>query len=150
MRKFACLIIILFLFGCGSPEKKEEMGMVKVEFHLAETEPAEGLTEMTIPDSGEKFYIHDKVLMNNYDIQLALPILWDGKSVVELTFTEAGKVRFARLTEENLGKRIGILINGKLVMAPTIKAHILEGKAMIEGNFSEEEADRIATGIMLR
>ena len=150
MKKVACLIVILFLFGCGSPEKKEEMVMVKVEFRLAETEPAEGLTEMTIPGLEEKFYLHDKVLMNNYDIQFALPFLWDGKSVVELTFTEAGKVRFARLTEENLGKRMGILIDGKLVMAPMIKAPILEGKAIIEGNFSEEEADRIATGIMLR
>ncbi len=149
MKRSAVLAFILSLLACGGADKKVEKKAEKVtvEFRLAETEPAEGLTEMTIHDSGEKFYIHDKVLMNNYDIQFALPIVWEGKSVVELTFTEAGKVRFAMLTKENLERRIGILIDGELVMAPTIKAPILEGKAIIEGNFSEEEAHRIADGI---
>ncbi len=105
---------------------------------------------MTIPGSEEKFYVRDTVVMSNYDIQRALPIVWNGKSVVELTFTPAGKVRFAMLTKENLGKRIGILIDGKLVTAPIVEAPILEGKALIDGDFSEEEAHRIADGIMLR
>lgn len=150
MKKIAFLIIILFLCGCGSPEEEAEMEMVKVEFCLAETEPAEGLTEVTLSTSGEKFYLHDEVLMSNYDVQIAFPVVWEGKSVVELTFTEAGKVRFAMLTEENVGKRIGILVDGELVSAPIVRAPITEGKAMIDGGFSEEEAHEIAAGIMRR
>ncbi|MGB2697082.1 MAG: hypothetical protein WBD28_04385 [Candidatus Zixiibacteriota bacterium] len=148
MRKFACLLIILFLFGCGGAEKKPEM--VKVEFRLAETEPAEDLTEMTIPGLEEKFYLHNEVLLSNDDIQFAFPGSLGDRAVIELTLTEAGKEKFAQITKENLEKRIGILIDGKLVMAPTIKAPILEGKAVIDGNFSEEEAERLATSIMLK
>jgi len=150
MKKVACLIIILFLCGCGSPEKEPEMQKVKVEFRLAEAEPAEGLTEMTLSTSGQRFYLHDEVAMSNYDIHIALPLVWEGKSVVELTFTEAGKVRFAMLTEENVGKRIGILVDGELVSAPIVRAPISEGKAIIDGDFSEEEAHEIAAGIMRR
>lgn len=150
MKRIAFLIIILFVCGCGSPEKEAEVEMVKVEFCLAETEPAEGLTEVTLSSSGEKFYLHDEVLMSNYDVQIAFPVVWEGKSVVELTFTEAGKVRFAMLTEENVGKRIGILVDGELVSAPIVRAPITEGKAIIAGDFSEEEAHQIAAGIMRR
>ena len=148
MKKFAFLLIVLFIFGCAGPEEKPEM--VKVEFRLAETEPAEGLNQMSIPGSEERFFLHDEVLMSNDDIQFAFPGSWGDRAVIELTLTEDGKEKFAQITSENLGKRIGILLDGKLVMAPTIKAPILEGKAVIDGNFSEEEADRIATRIMLK
>ena len=148
MKKVAFLIAILFLFGCGGADKKPEM--MRVEFRLAETEPAEGLTQMTIPDLEEKFYLQDEVLLSNEDIAFAFPIKRQDHSVIELTLTQAGTEKFAQITKENIGKRIGVLINGKLVMAPTIRAPILEGKAIIDGNFSEEEADKIANAIMLK
>lgn len=148
MKKVACLIVILFLFGCGGAEKKPEM--IRVEFRLAETEPAEGLTQMSIPGLEEKFYVQDEVLLSNEDIQFAFPVKRQEHSVIELTFTEAGKEKFARITKENVGKKMGVLIDGELIMAPTIRAPILEGKAIIDGNFSEEEADKIANAIMLK
>ena len=148
MKKVAFLIAILFLFGCGGAEKKPEM--MRVEFRLAQTEPAEGLTQMSIPGLEEKFYLQDEVLLSNEDIQFAFPVKRQEHSVIELTFTEAGKEKFAQITKENVGKKMGVLIDGKLIMAPIIRAPILEGKAIIDGNFSEEEAEKIANAIMLK
>ena len=148
MKKVAFLIAILFLFGCGGAEKKPEM--MRVEFRLAQTEPAEGLTEMSIPGLEEKFYLQDEVLLSNEDIQFAFPVKRQEHSVIELTFTEAGKEKFAQITKENVGKKMGVLIDDKLIMAPIIRAPILEGKAIIDGNFSEEEAEKIANAIMLK
>ena len=148
MKKVAFLIAILFLFGCGGADKKPEM--MRVEFRLAETEPAEGLTQMAIPGLEEKFYLQDEVLLSNEDIAFAFPVKRRDHSVIELTLTQAGTDKFAQITRENIGKRIGVLIDGKLVMAPTIRAPILEGKAIIDGNFSEEQADKIANSIMLK
>ena len=152
MKRAVALIIILTLFACGSQEKKAEKKVEKValEFRFAETTPAEGLQEMIIDGSGERFYLHDEVLITNDDISFALVVSLQGRSMVELTFTEAGSQKLAQLTQDNIGKRVGMLIDGKLVTAPIIRAPLLEGTAVINGDFSDEEADRIATGIMLK
>jgi preprotein translocase subunit SecD len=148
MKKLAFLIIILSLLGCAGPEEKSEK--VAVEFRLAEIEPDEGLTEMTISGSEEKFYLHDEVLLTNADIAFALASSWENRPVVELTLTQPGGDKFARITRDNIGRRIGILVDGKLINVPIIRAPIEQGKAIIDGNFSEEEANRIASGIMLK
>ena len=146
MRRIVGLIVLLSLLGCGSGQEKAEM--VTVEFRLAEIVSGEGLTEMSIPGSFEKFYLHDEVLVSNADIAWAMPGSWQGRPVVELTLTETGREKFAQLTADNVGKRMGIVVDGKLVIVPMIQAPMLDGKAVIDGNFSEQETNRIAAGII--
>ncbi len=146
MKRIAVLILVLFLFGCGTPEKEVEK--VTVEFRPAQTEPVEGWTLMTIPETVQAFYVDNEVLISNADIAWAVVASWEGRPVVELTLTESGKEKFAQVTKENVGKRMGILVNGELVLVPVIQAPILNGKAIIDGKFTEEEAERIATGII--
>ena len=142
MKRTIGLIILLALLPCA------QQSGVTVEFRLAETEPAEGLTLIVCTASGESFYLHDEVLLSNADIESASPGSWEGRPTVALIFTEDGREKFARLTGDNIGGRVGILVDGELVTAPVIRAPILEGKAVINGDFTEEEAKRIAAGIV--
>ncbi|MFC1683160.1 hypothetical protein ACFL0G_03025, partial [Candidatus Zixiibacteriota bacterium] len=116
--------------------------------HQSYPEPVEDLTMMVCTVSGETFYLHEEVLLSNADIESASPSSWDARPTVDLIFTEAGREKFARLTEENIGGRVGMLLDGELVTTPVIQASILEGKAVINGDFTEEEAKRIAAGIV--
>jgi len=145
MKYFISLLIAAALFGCSTPEKQAEK--VTVEFRFAETEAAEGLTEIILPITGQKFYLHDEVIMSNEDIAMASVTMWNGKPVVELQFTLTGKDKFAQLTKENLKRRVGMLVDGKLVTAPIINAPIDQGIAIITGDFTKDEAQRIADGI---
>ena len=47
-----------------------------------------------------------------------------------------------------LPKPIGMLVDGELITAPVIRTPIREGRAVINGDFTEEEAKRIAAGIV--
>ena len=47
-----------------------------------------------------------------------------------------------QFSEKNLGKRIAILVDHEIVMAPTIQT-IMGRNLMISGNFSPEEAKRM-------
>jgi preprotein translocase subunit SecD len=51
------------------------------------------------------------------------------------------------LTRENLNKRVAILLDGRLVMAPIIRPEIPGGVALIEGDFTKKEARDLASGI---
>jgi len=135
------LLVLLFLHCSKGPQP------MTLEFRLAQLEPGEGLTEMTFAPTGETLYLHDEVLIGNTDIASASAITWQDRQVVDLRFTAEGKEKLARLTGEHVKERVGMLVDGRLLSAPMINAPILEGRAIIDGDFSQEETLRIATGI---
>lgn len=57
-----------------------------------------------------------------------------------ISLSEEGAASWARMTRENIGRNIAIVIEGKVVAAPVVKSEIKQGKCMISGDFSKEEA----------
>ena len=113
----------------------------------AENQPGEGLTETTIAGTAQKVYLHESADATNQDIAEARAALDDQQHpVVEITFTDAGAKKMAKLTEEHLNKPLAILVDGKVVSAPMIISG-LGNKARITGNFTQEEVNRIVRGI---
>lgn len=64
--------------------------------------------------------------------------------VVSLTFDGAGKEKFAKLTKENVGKQIAIVLDNKIVTAPKVETEIADGKAIITGQKDIAEAQKLA------
>jgi preprotein translocase subunit SecD len=120
---------------------------VKVEFRRAENQPGEGLTEAAVAGTTQKIYLHASVDVTNADIAEARAALdSQQKPVVEITFTEEGAKKMAKLTAEHQNTPLAILVDGKVVCAPVLRATIFR-KARITGNFTQEEVDRIVRGI---
>ena len=67
---------------------------------------------------------------------------------VSISFNKAGSKIFARITEQNVGKRLAIILDNNVYSDPVIREKIPSGKAQITGNFTEEEARDLA--IVLR
>jgi preprotein translocase subunit SecD len=67
---------------------------------------------------------------------------------VAIAFDKEGARIFERITTENVGKRLAIILDGKVYSAPNIREPIAGGKAIIEGRFKMEEAKDLA--IVLR
>jgi len=63
-----------------------------------------------------------------------------GLAQVRLRFTSAGAKQFAKVTSENVGKRLAIILDGTVKSAPMIREPIMTGEAMISGDFSVDEA----------
>jgi preprotein translocase subunit SecD len=63
---------------------------------------------------------------------------------VSLTFKDSGKTKFAKLTKENLGKPIAILLDGYPVTMPNVESEITDGNAQITGKFTTDEAKALA------
>ena len=66
---------------------------------------------------------------------------------IEVTLTDEGAKYFAKTTQLSIGKRLAIVVKGKVVAAPVIHSTISGGKAAIEGSFSFEEAEEIVEGL---
>jgi SecD/SecF fusion protein len=67
-----------------------------------------------------------------------------GAAIVELSMTREGARRFARITGDNVNRRLAIVLDDKVFMAPNIRSKIPNGRAIIEGMESIEEAKELA------
>ncbi len=67
----------------------------------------------------------------------------NGRIVVSMAFTAQGQTEFAKVTSENVGKQLAIVLDGEMKSAPRIKQAI-EGDAVIEGIDTLAEAQDIA------
>ncbi len=71
-----------------------------------------------------------------------------GKPAVSISFDGEGARIFDRITGENIGKQLAIVLDGVVQSAPRIKDRISGGNAQITGNFTHDEAAKLA--IVLR
>lgn len=67
-----------------------------------------------------------------------------GSYSISLEFTSDGAGNFSDVTSENVGRRLAIVLDGKVYSAPNINEAISGGRAQITGSFSPEEAQRLA------
>lgn len=70
-----------------------------------------------------------------------------GFAVVSIRFDSAGSNTFARVTSQNVGKRFAMVLDGKILSAPSINEPILGGSAQISGNFTAASANELAISL---
>lgn len=70
------------------------------------------------------------------------------KPEVAIEFTDEGAEKFAELTRANVGRKIGIYLDGDMLTNPVVNEAITGGKAVITGSQNLEEAKNLA--ILLR
>lgn len=101
----------------------------------------------TVGKTGELTFVdpNGEVILTGKDVKEAGPYM-DSKNqyVVSLELNESGKEAFAKATEEFFGKQIAIKMDGEILTNPSVNAVITDGKAIISGMASMEEAAKIA------
>jgi preprotein translocase subunit SecD len=145
---FMCLALL----AANTQAQESTKTRVILEFRLAEISPSEGLQEVTIEDTNEKLYLHKEVIINNKDVAAAraIPSFTPRSFDIEIEFSEEGADRISRVSAENIGKHIAILMDGKVIVAPILRSAISH-KAVITGrapSFTKEEAEELARKIV--
>jgi preprotein translocase subunit SecD len=64
--------------------------------------------------------------------------------IVTFRFNAAGTRRFARVTQENIGRPFAVVLDDEVIAVPIIREPILGGSGQISGSFTLEDANRIA------
>jgi preprotein translocase subunit SecD len=117
-----------------------------LEVRLAETEPATGLDAATVLSSNHKIYLHVERVITNNDVVQARVVEGNGQFNVAITLTPGGAARMATATSMHVGKPLAIIVNGDVIAAPTVRGQI-GSEALITGDFTRVEAERIAAGL---
>lgn len=122
---------------------------VRFEVRLAEESPAPDLRPMTIDQSGRTIYVHDETIVGNSDIAEAYVVPGDSSSTlgIEVVFNEEGAEKMRLATSTHLGRPIAIFVDDEIVALPVVRSPIGD-KAYLSGNFSRDEAERLAEGMI--
>lgn len=67
-----------------------------------------------------------------------------GEPQINFELKPEGAIKFAKITRENIGNQLAIVLDGKVQTAPVIKSEIPGGSGSISGNYTAEEAKKTA------
>lgn len=148
----AVILVGVFAAGARGPRGSGTVyAAVRFEVRLAETQPAAGLREVRVSGSDRAIYLHGEVVVTNDDIDHCTAVNGSGASRfnIAVEFNAAGAEKMRRATLAHEGRPMAILIDGDVVMAPVIRSPISRS-AVISGDYSKAEAERIINGIGVR
>ena len=139
--------ILIELPGLKDPERiKALLGKTaQLNFRLV-TDNSEFGTEELISENGDKLNVSKRIIMSGENLIDAQPNInnQNNEPTVSFTLDRLGAQKFGRVTTDNVGKRLAIVLDGEVVSAPTINEAITSGNGMISGNFSFQEATDLA------
>ena len=70
--------------------------------------------------------------------------LGQNRPVVTMTMNDEGARKWARLTGDNIGRSIAIVLDGVVYSAPNVNSEITGGRSEISGNFTVDETTDLA------
>ncbi len=108
------------------------------------------------PSKGDEVvYEKDKVLMTGDMIEDASAGTQQRngtgstQNVVQLKFKGKGVKKIASIAGDHVGEQLAIVYDEKMVSAPSLKSEISDGECVIEGKFTFEEADQLASTLRI-
>jgi SecD/SecF fusion protein len=145
------ITFISLLFGlCSVSYAADKAGLF--EIRQVFEKPSGDTVEMELAQKGDKketLNVSKTALMDGSAIR-SVSLVEDpiaGGPVIEIAFSNKGAQQFFEITAEHVGKRLAILLEGKVQTAPVVATRIPGGKAQIAGAFTKEEAGEMVRRI---
>ncbi|NTU59904.1 MAG: protein translocase subunit SecD [Deltaproteobacteria bacterium] len=99
---------------------------------------------------GQPYLVQRNIMMTGdviKDAKVQISQAQFNEPYVSMEFNSAGARLFERITGENVGKRMAIVLDGVVQSAPVIRERIPGGNAQITGSFSMEEASDLTIAL---
>lgn len=141
----AALIASALCVGCGADDPN-----VSLEIRLVQYLPADDLTKMSMVVWGgqQTYYAQPEVLLTEADVIAATVITRDnGAPAVRLFLSGEGQEKLHRITRDNIGNRLGVIIDGQLQCTWRIDEPINSGVVTVKGHMLEAVAERYSRAL---
>ncbi|MDR3320261.1 MAG: protein translocase subunit SecD [Desulfovibrio sp.] len=167
IRKDAGNHIQVQLPGISDPRRAVELlkQTAQLEFHLVRDDvdpnkpvPPTGVIILPLlekptvsgrENAEKRIALEKDIMLTGEDVADARPSFDKmNQAYIMLNFNSRGGRVFEQITDENVGKRMAIVLDGKVCSAPIIRERIGGGRASISGSFTTAEAQDLA--IVLR
>jgi preprotein translocase subunit SecD len=140
--------ILVELPGIDNPERiKELLGKTaQLTFRLVSKEDGFGSEKLILSENNEELIVSKRVVISGDNLVDAQP-QFDNESnqpLVRFNLDRVGAQKFGRITTDNVGRRLAIVLDNSVISAPNIRESITGGTGTISGGFSFQEATDLA------
>ncbi len=138
--------ILVELPGLDDPERiKSLLGKtanLTFRFVVQNDEPSFGSEKMISEDGLEELIVSKRIIISGENLVDANPRMDNqtNETIVSFTLDRVGAKKFAKATTSGIGKRLAIVLDGKVISAPVIRDAIVSGSGQISGNFTFQTA----------
>ena len=141
--------ILIELPGLDDPNKiKNLLGKTaNLTFRIVSNDDSDFGSEFLFFEDGvEKLRVNKRIILSGDNLVDAQPRMdnRNNETLVSFTLDRTGAKRFGRITTNNVGKKLAIILDNKIISAPQIREPILGGNGQITGNFTFETATDLA------
>jgi len=112
-------------------------------FVVKNDEPSFGSEKLSFIDgSQEDVIVSKRIILSGENLIDAKPGMDNqaNETVVSFTLDRVGTKRFAKATSSGVGKRLAIVLDGKVISAPVVRDAIIGGSGQITGGFTFQSA----------
>ena len=97
-----------------------------------------GVEKLEFEDGTQEAVVSKRIIISGENLLDAQPKMdtQNNQTIVSFTLDRLGAQKFGRATTDNVGRRLAIVLDGKIISAPSINEPITSGNGMISGNFS--------------
>jgi protein-export membrane protein SecD len=142
--------ILVELPGLDNPDRiKSLLGKtanLTFRFITQKDEESFGTEKLSFEDSSEVAIVSRRIVLSGDNLIDAKPRMdsQTNETVVSFTLDRVGAKRFAKATLSGVGKRLAIVLDGKIISAPNVREPIIGGSGQITGNFTFQSATDLA------
>ena len=140
--------ILIELPGIDDPNRiKNLLGKTaNLSFRFVSEEDNEFGSEILVGENGEELSINKRIILAGDNLVNARPSVDNrsGDTVVSFSLDRVGSKKFAKATTNNVGKRLAIILDNKVISSPQIREPIISGSGQISGNFTFQSATDLA------
>lgn len=141
----AALTAGVLCIGCSADDSN-----VSLEIRIVQASPADHLAEMNmIVWGGQRtYYVHDEVLLTEEDVIAATVVTQDNLApAVKLTLSPEGQEKLRRVAQDNMGSKLGVIVDGRLQCTLQIGAPANTGIVMVTGHILSYGAKRCSRAL---
>ena len=142
--------ILVELPGLDNPDRiKSLLGKtanLTFQFITRNLEESFGTEKLLFEDGTEEAIVSKRIVLSGDNLVDAKPTMnsQTNETVVSFTLDRVGAKKFAKATSSGVGKRLAIILDGKIISAPSVREPIIGGSGQISGNFTFQSATDLA------
>ena len=116
------------------------------QFITQNSEESFGTEKLQFEDGSEEVIVSKRIILNGDNLIDAKTAVnpETNETVVSFNLNRVGAKKFAKATTTGVGKRLAIILDGKIISAPGVREPIIGGSGQISGNFTFQSATDLA------
>ena len=116
------------------------------QFITQNSEESFGTEKLMFEDESEEAIVSKRIILSGDNLVDAKPTMdtKTNETVVTFSLDRVGAKKFGKATSTGVGKRLAIVLDGKIISAPSIREPIVGGSGQISGNFTFQSATDLA------